>query len=250
MGRGRDPFPSPGSRQALGQGVDGAANPRTAWPGARRLFAPEKGGRGRAPGALCKPVGFGPGRIWGFFSHSFHFLAVGTAPRALGALPLRCLAPAGPSRRGRPGLRVVGGSGGLGVGRLGGLPTEDGDSGWWCGTGEWWPGRAPDPQRPRASAAAGFPGRRRRGWSRPPRRAGRPSLPGRQQVPAPGCPTAPASDGARGLLPRAQRSWGPLLQPARPGGGNAPRDSAVAPRAGKAGPVPRAAEGELRAPAS
>ena len=189
-----------------------------------------------------------------FFSHSFHFLAVGTAPRALGALPLRCLAPAGPSRRGRPGVAGRWGSGGLGAGRLGGLPTEDEDSGWWCGTGEWWPGRAPRPAAP-PGLGRGRPGSQVGGG------VGGRALPGgqgvlasrvagRQQVSAPRCPTAPASDGARGLLPRAQRSWGPVLQPARPGGGSAPRDSAVAPRAGKAGPVPRAAEGELRAPAS
>lgn len=208
VGRGWDPCPLLGSRQARGQGSmavpaqDGLAErPPTVHPEAGR---PRAGGR--APGALCKPVGFRPGRIWGFFSHSFHFLAFGTAPWALGALPLPCPAPAGPS--GEAGL----GCGALGVWRARsrsgwGLFTEVSDSGWWYQGGVRGPGRAPDPAAP---PGLGDLGSHVRGG------VGGLALPGGLRVGAQGlganvCPVLPpasASDVALGLEPRAQRPWG------------------------------------------
>lgn len=128
MGRDRDPLLLPGVTPGPWSGGRWWCQPQDGLARGRPIVHPREGrprAGGRAPGALCKPVGFGPGRIWRFFSHSFHFLAFGTAPQALGALPLRCLAPAGPSRPGRPGVSGHWGSAGLEAGRPGSLPTVD-----------------------------------------------------------------------------------------------------------------------------
>ena len=76
------------------------------------------------------------------------------------------------------------------------------------------PPPAPTPRAPRlgqgqvhTAAAAWVVAPSREGWaSQPSRVAG-----GREQVSAPRCPAAPASDGARGLLPCAHTFWGLLL---------------------------------------
>lgn len=63
---------------------------------------------GRVPGALCKPVGLRPGRIWGFFSQ---FPFSGLWKGALGPqspTPLWCLAPRGPSTRAGLGVLALG----------------------------------------------------------------------------------------------------------------------------------------------
>lgn len=63
---------------------------------------------GRVPGALCKPVGLRPGRIWGFFSQ-FPFSGLWNC--ALGPQNptlLWCLAPRGPSTRAALGVRALG----------------------------------------------------------------------------------------------------------------------------------------------
>ena len=178
MGRGRDPFPSPGSRQALGQGVDGGANPRTAWPGARRLFAPGKGGRGRAGGLLglyvsrwaSGPAGFGDS-----FRTVSIFWPLEQRPGPSGPSPSGAWRLRGPAAEAGLGLRGVGGLAGSEQVGWGVSPprtrTRDGGAG--LGSG----GQAepPDPQRPRASAAAGRVPRSAAAWVVAPSPEGRAS---------------------------------------------------------------------------
>lgn len=162
-------------------------------------------------------MGFGPGRIWGFFSHSFHFLAFGTAPWALGALPLRCPALAGPSHGGKPGVPGVGGLEGPKQVAFGvSLPQTVTQDCWTpvlcCGYAEPATRGAPRDLRDRpvpTSATA---------WVVPPAREGSESWPpGARGLRASVCaalPAAPASEVARGLVSCALGPRGP--SPSRP----------------------------------
>lgn len=228
------PFSSPGSRQALGQGVGGGANPRTAWPGAGRLFTPGRGGRGRAGGLLGLYVSrwaLGPAGFGDSFRTVSIFWPLERRPRPSGPSPSGAWRPRGPAAQAGLGFPGFGGRlGSVGAGRFGGLPTEDRSLGMvmrgWQMVAKQSPPPPPRPAAPpglghgqvHTAAAAWVVAPSPEGWaSQPPRVAG-----GREQVSAPRCPPALASDGARGLLPCAHRFWGLLLQPARLDGGRAP----------------------------
>lgn len=171
------PAPSPGSRQALGQGVGGGASPRTAWPWARRLFAPGRGGRGRAGrllGLYVSRWASGPAGFGDSFRTVSIFWPLDQRPRPSGPSPSGARRPRGPAAEAGLGLLGVGGLVGLEQWAWG-LPTEGGDSEWCHGGGEGWPGQGPRPSAPPGlGQTARFPRRLRHGWSRPPRSAGRP----------------------------------------------------------------------------
>lgn len=227
VGRGRDPCPLPGSRQARGQGS--VVVPTPGWPGRapadRSPQGGEAAGGGRLLGLYVSRWASGRPDL-GILFAQFPFSGLWNSAPA--ALPLWCPESVGPSRE------VGGGCRALGVcrprSRSGwGLAI----SGWWCWCGMPGPGGASDPAAPPGLGDGRFPRWRRRGWSRPPRRPGRRG-PGLGERVCTALPPAPAADVALGLVPCVQRPWGPLPKPARPGRVCAgPPDSAAGPARGR-----------------
>lgn len=150
VGRGRDPCPLPGSRQARGQGS--VVVPTPGWPGRapadRSPQGGEAAGGGRLLGLYVSRWASGPAGFGDSFRTVSIFWPLEQRP---GGPPPLVPGVCGAQPGGRRGGAGRWGSAGPAAGQVGVSPSQDGGAGVECrGQAE-----PPTPQRPQASAMAG-----------------------------------------------------------------------------------------------